>query len=147
MLDLETDGHVIVYVTYIISACICLTAVIFFAIERILGHGIHSNYCHLRDSHVWPWNSRTRHGLPDVCYFWLYVSYRDDFFCIFFKFSGQGIHYNYCHSRDHHVWPWNARSGHGLRDLTTWQNKKSRRLMTWSSVFKITRKGHVVGNS
>ena len=27
---------------------------------------IHSNYCHLRDSHVWPWNSKSGHGLRDV---------------------------------------------------------------------------------
>ena len=47
-------------------------------------------------------------------------------FC-FVRFSGQGIHSDYCHLRDHHMWPWNVRSRHHLRALTTWQNKKSRR--------------------
>ena len=46
-------------------------------------------------------------------------------FC-FVKFSGQRIHSDYCHLRDHHVWPWNVRSRHSLRASTIWQNQKSR---------------------
>ena len=47
--------------------CICPTAMIFCCcFVRFLGHGIHSNYCHMRDSYVWPWNSRSRHGLRDL---------------------------------------------------------------------------------
>ena len=119
--DLETKGHVMVYVTHVISACICPTAMNFLLFRNVLGQGIHSNYCHLRDSYVWPWNWRSRHGLRDVRYFCLYVSYRDDWWILFcfVRFLGQGIHSNYCHLRDHHVWPWNSRSRHDLRDLTT----------------------------
>ena len=51
-LDLETKCHVMLYVTYVITACICATTMIFFCFVRSLGQGIHSNYCHSRDSHV-----------------------------------------------------------------------------------------------
>ena len=47
-------------------------------------------------------------------------------FC-FVRFSGRGIHSDYCHLLAHHVWLWNVRSHHGLRALPTWQFKKSRR--------------------
>ena len=33
--DLETEGHVMVYVTYAISACICPTAIKFFLFHKI----------------------------------------------------------------------------------------------------------------
>ena len=47
--DLETEGHVMVYVIFVISACICPTAMIFVVVlYRILGQEIHSNYRRLR---------------------------------------------------------------------------------------------------
>ena len=115
--DLETEGHVMVYVIFVISACICPTALIFFLFRkvfrsrnsfqllpiawpsrvtlnlkvtawttwlwlsllvfvlqrwffrcfvRVLGHGIQSNYCQLRDLNAWPWILRLRHGLTKV---------------------------------------------------------------------------------
>ena len=117
--DLEIEGHVMVYVTFVISACICAAAMIFFCFVRFFGH---SNYCLSRDSHVIPWNSGSRHGLRDICYFWAKVCVLPQWFFLFF--SGQGIYSDYCHLRDHHVWPWNVRSRHGLRALTTLKKKK-----------------------
>ena len=80
--DLETEGHVMVYVTFVISACICPTALNFFCFVRISGHEIHSNYCQLRDLNAWPWIWRSRHGLHDFGYLCLYSSYSDDFFVV-----------------------------------------------------------------
>ena len=62
-----------------------------------------------------------------ICYFWALVCVLPQWFLCFVRFSDQGIHSDYCHLRDHHMWPWSVRSRHGLRALTTWQNKKSRR--------------------
>ena len=72
--DLETQGHVMVYVTCVISVCIdfVLSRWTFCCFVRILGQGIYSDYCNLGDSVIWPWNSRSRHGLRDLCYFCLY---------------------------------------------------------------------------
>ena len=71
-------------------------------------------------------------------------------FC-FVRFSCQWIHSDYCHLRDHHVWPWNLRSRHSLRALTTWQNKKSLRqwrvLRVSKSSVKITQLAIVRMNS
>ena len=53
--DLETEGHVTVYVTFVFSACICPTEMIVFCFVRFLVQLIHSNYCQLRDLHAWPW--------------------------------------------------------------------------------------------
>ena len=87
--DLETEGHVTVYMTFVFSACICPTEMIVFCFVRFLVQGIHSNYCQLRDLHAWSWKpkitslSRSRHGLHDFCFFCLYLSYRDD--CFLFR--------------------------------------------------------------
>ena len=163
--DLETEGHVMVYVTFVISACIWPIAMIFslfrkdfrsgnsfqlspfawpqrltlklnvtsclrdishfclylcyrkdfFCFATFLGQGIHSNYCHSRYFYVWPWNSRSRHGLRDICYFWPLVCVIPQWFFCFVRFSDQGIHSDYCHLRDHHEWPWNVKSRRGLR--------------------------------
>ena len=128
----------------VISACICVTAMIFYCFVRFLDQGIHSNYCHSRDSYVWlylpwlyllyftyllylPWNSRSCHGLTwHLLFLGTCMCPTAMIFC-FVRFSGQGIYSDYCHLRDHHVWPWNVRSRHGLRVLTTWPNKMSRR--------------------
>ena len=45
----------------------------FFCFVGFLGQIIHSNYCHSRDFYIWPWNSGSRHGLRDFCYFWALV--------------------------------------------------------------------------
>ena len=79
---LKTEGHVMVYVIFVISACICPTALNFFCFVRFSGHGIHSNYCQLRDLNAWPWIWRSRHGLRDFGYLCLYSSYSDDFFVV-----------------------------------------------------------------
>ena len=58
----------------------------YFCFARYLGREIHSNYRRLGDLHAcihaWPWNWRSRHGLRDLCYLCLYLSYRDDFFVV-----------------------------------------------------------------
>ena len=58
----------------------------YFCFARYLGREIHSNYRRLGDLHAcihaWPWNWRSRHGLRDICYLCLYLSYRDDFFFV-----------------------------------------------------------------
>ena len=60
--DVETEGHVMVYVTFVISACIWPIAMIFFVcFVRILGQEIHSNYRRSRDLNAWPWNWMSRH--------------------------------------------------------------------------------------
>ena len=137
MRDLETEGHVTDYVTFVISACICPISMIFCCFVRFLGHENHYKYRRLRDLYAWPinWRSLTR-DLGTKGHVMVYVTYVISacicvlpwwiLFC-FVRFFGQGIHSNYCHLRDRPVWPWNARTRHGLRDLTTWQNKKSRR--------------------
>ena len=55
----------------------------YFCFARYLGREIHSYYRRLGDLHTciqaWPWNWRSRHGLRDLCYLCLYLSYRDDF--------------------------------------------------------------------
>ena len=38
--DLETEGHVMVYVTFVISACNCPIAMNLFCFVRFLGHGV-----------------------------------------------------------------------------------------------------------
>ena len=50
--DLETQGHVMVYVTFVVSGCVCPTAMNVFCFVRFSDQGIHSNYCHMRDHHV-----------------------------------------------------------------------------------------------
>ena len=50
--DLETEGHVMVYVTFVISVCIRPTAMIFVWFVRFSGQEGHSNNCQLRDLHV-----------------------------------------------------------------------------------------------
>ena len=50
--DLETEGHIMVYVTYVISACICPTTMIFSRFSKNLGQEIHSNYRRLRGLHA-----------------------------------------------------------------------------------------------
>ena len=141
--DLETEGHVMVYVIFVISACICPTAMIvllfrkdfrsensfqlspfawspcltlklnvtswstwhmsflpvfvlpqwfFFRFVRFLGQGIHSNYCHSHDSYVWLWNSRSCHGLREICYLGTCMCPTAMIFC-FVRFSCQGIYY------------------------------------------------------
>ena len=53
--DLETEGQVMVYVTFVISARICPTEmIVFFCFVRFLVQGIRSNYCQLRDLHACP---------------------------------------------------------------------------------------------
>ena len=44
-----------------------------------------------------------RHGLRDFCYFWLYLSYRDDCFFCFVRFLVPGIHSSYCQLGDVHA--------------------------------------------
>ena len=55
----------------------------YFCFAQYLGREIHSYYRRLGDLHAcihaWPWNWRSRHGLRDLCYLCLYLSYRDDF--------------------------------------------------------------------
>ena len=59
----------------------------YFSFARYLDREIHSNYRRLFDLHAcihaWPWNWRSRHGLRDLCYLCLYLSYRDDFLLLF----------------------------------------------------------------
>ena len=56
----------------------------YFRFAQYLGREIHFYYRRLGDLHAcihaWPWNWRSRHGLRDLCYLCLYLSYRDDFF-------------------------------------------------------------------
>ena len=60
----------------------------YFCFARYLGQEIHFNYRRLGDLHAcihaWPWNWRSRHGLRDLCYLCLYLSYsnRDDLFVV-----------------------------------------------------------------
>ena len=63
----------------------------YFCFARYLGREIHSNYRRLGDLYAcikaWPWNWRSRHGLHDLCYLCLYLSYRDDLFVVLYKFQ------------------------------------------------------------
>ena len=52
--DLETQDHVMAYVTFVISACTCPKAMNFYLFFRISGQEIHSNYCHFRDHNELP---------------------------------------------------------------------------------------------
>ena len=56
-------GHVMVYVTFVISGHLYVSLRNDFCFVRFSGQRIHSGYCHLRDHHEWPWNVRSRHGL------------------------------------------------------------------------------------
>ena len=159
--DLETEGQVMVYVTVVISACICPTAMIFLLFLKDFRSG---NSFQL-SPFVWPsrltlklnvtsWS--TWHVISAcICATAMIFLFRKVFgsgnsfqllplawllrmtlklrvtswstwhllflgtcmcstamiFC-FVRFSGQGIHFDYCHLRDHHVWPWNVRSRH-----------------------------------
>ena len=89
----------------------------YYCFTRYLCQEIHYSYRRLRDLNAWPWNRRSRHGLRDFCYLCLYSSYSDDFIRCFVRFSGHGIHSNYCQLRDLNAWPWIWRSRHGLRDF------------------------------
>ena len=174
--DIETEGHVIFYVTFVISAYIYPSAMIFLLLCKVF---MSRNSFQLLPF-AWPsrltlklkvtsWSTwlmlfllvlilptmiilfRKVYGVREFILTILPLAWllRNDLetqgqvrvyvtFVIsackcptamnfFVRFSGQVIHSNYCHLRDYHVWPWNARSRHGLHDLTTWQNKKSRR--------------------
>ena len=44
MRDLETEDHVMVHVTFVISVCICPTAKICLLFREVFCLGIHSNY-------------------------------------------------------------------------------------------------------
>ena len=199
--DLETKGHIMVYVTFVISACICITAMIFLLFHKDFRSG---NLFQL-SSFAWPsrlslklnvtsWSTWHMSFLPVFVLPQWFGLFRKVFgsgnsfqllplawllrmtlelrittwstwhvlflgtcmcptamiFC-FVRFSVQGIHSDYCHLRDHHVWPWNVRSRHGLRALTTWQNKKTRRqwrdLRFSRSSVKITQLAKVRMNS
>ena len=116
--DLETEGHVMFYVTFALLSLLVFVLPQWFCccFVRILDQEIHSNYRCLRGLHAWPWNWMSRRGLRDICNFCLYLCYRNDFVC-FVRFLGQRIHSNYCHSLDSHLWPWNSGLRHGVRDI------------------------------
>ena len=108
---------------------------------RFLGLGIHSNYRRLRDHHAWPWNWRLRQGLRDFCYFWLYLSYRDDCFFCFVRVLVQGIHCSYCQLGDVHAWPWKPK-------VTSFCFVRLKHVDQDGTLrFKVTRDGHANGNS
>ena len=115
-----------VYVTYVISACICATAIIFL-FRKVFGSGNSFELLPLA------WFLRMTLKLRVTSWSTWHLLFLGTCICptamifCFVRFSGRGIHSDYCHLRDHHVWPWNVRSRHGLLALTTWQNKKSRR--------------------
>ena len=69
-----------VYVAFVISACICPIAMICCCFVRISGQEFHFNYRLLCGLHAWPWNLMSRHGLRDICHFCLYLCNRNDFF-------------------------------------------------------------------
>ena len=172
--DLETEGHVIVYVTFLSLLVFILPRWFLCCFVRMLGLGIHSNYRRSRDHHAWFWNWRSRHGLRDFCYFCLYLSYWDEIFC-FVRLLVQGIHSNYCQLRDLHAWPWKPKvtslstwlfvlsgnSQNEFLDLKTWQNKqiiavghihvlRNNKYQVDHDVtlsFKVIRKSHASGNS
>ena len=60
---------------------------IFFCFVRFFGQGIHSNYCHSRDFYIQPRNSRSRHGLRDICYFWALVCVTPQWFFVLLGFQ------------------------------------------------------------
>ena len=55
----------------------------YFCFARYPGPKIHSDYRRLSDlhacNHAWPWSWRSRHGLRDLCYLCLYLSYHEGF--------------------------------------------------------------------
>ena len=83
--DLETEGHVMVYVTFVISACICPTAMIFLLFRKDFRSG---NSFQL-SPFAWPSRLTLKLNvtwrdicLRDICHFCLYLCYRNDFFCL-----------------------------------------------------------------
>ena len=100
----------------------------YYCSTRYLCHEIHYSYRRLRDLNAWPWNRRSRHGLRDFCYLWSWTTrlwlsllvfvLQQWFFRCFVRFSGHGIHSNYCQLRDLNAWPWIWRLRHGLTKVT-----------------------------
>ena len=75
--DLETKGHVMVYVTYVISACSCPTAMIFVLFRKVF----ESRECILTTANCviftfYRENRRSRHGLRDVLFYQVVKSRR-----------------------------------------------------------------------
>ena len=93
----------------------------------IMENWIKHELLHLKNEISW-WHDMTHDNMSshDIRHMTSCMCPTTMIFC-FVRFSGQRIHSDYCHLRDHHECPWNVRSRHGLRALTTWQNKKSRR--------------------
>ena len=114
---LETGGHVMVYVTFVISACICPTALNFFLFRKVF----RSRNSFQLLPFAWP--SRVTLKLKVMSWStWLLLSLLlfvvpRWMFCCFLSFLGQENHSFHCRLRDLHAWPWNWRSSHGLRDF------------------------------
>ena len=69
-----------VYVTYVISACICATAMIFFRFVRFLGQGIHSIATRVTLAYDLETQGHVMVYVKFVIFRHLYVSYRNEFF-------------------------------------------------------------------
>ena len=116
--DLETESHVLVYVTNVIFACInfVLPQWLFLVLS-----GFHVKEFILTIAPcvtiTCDLETQGQFMVYVTFYFCLFLFYRNDFFC-YLRSSGQEIHSNYCQLRDYHVWPWNARSIHGLAHVT-----------------------------
>ena len=145
--DLETEGHVMVYVIFFISACIYPTAMNFMLFREVF----RSRNSFQLSPFAWP--SRvtlelkvTSRSTWLLLFLLVFVLPRWLFFC-FVRFLVQGIHSNYCQLRDLHAWPWKPK----VTSLSTWLFCFVRLLKhvdhDGTLRFKVTHDGHASGNS
>ena len=108
--DLETEGHVMVYVTFFISACINPTAMIFMLFREVF------RYRNSFQLSPFAWPSRVTLKLKVtsrstwLLLFMLVCVLPRWLFFYFVRFLVQGIHSNYCQLRDLHAWPWKPKA-------------------------------------
>ena len=114
--DLETEGHVLAYVTFFISACMYSTVMIFMLLREV--------FRSLNSFQLSPfaWLSRvtltlkvTSRSTWLLLFLLVFVLPRWLFFC-FVRFLVQGIHSNYCQLRNFHAWPWKPK----VTSFSTW---------------------------
>ena len=135
--DPETEGHVMVYMKFVISACMCSTAMIFLCSQVF--RSMNSFYCHMRDHHVWPWNARSRHGLRGVLFLLVFVLRQ------WFSFVSSGFQVKefILTIANCVIFTYDLHRGRA----NTSRNNKSHVDHDVTFSFKVTRESHAIGNS
>ena len=114
--DLGTEGYVMVYMTFFISACIYPTAMIFMLFRKVFRSWNSSQL----SPFAWPKRVTLKLKVKSwstwlLLFLLVFVLPRELFFC-FVRFLVQGIHSNYCQLRDLHAWLWKPE----VTSLSTW---------------------------